>query len=314
MFYVIAGDQSRELKEKELIDKIVKENIGINQKIFDGQLGEHEAFLQQASTNSLFGGRELLVLKRGEGVKKVEEVIKALSAIDLTNKEIIMSIETDEKGLSKKIIGLVESFGEIFTILQDKKGDKGLIEYIKSELNVDNKIAINLVEMIGNNVLKLKNEIEKLKNYFYKQEFNLEKAKKLISINEEYNLFEQVDKLLKGEKKSVIDFLNKEKKGQIFLFWLGQELKELLKLSILVNEGKLVFSNNYNQFKVKFDENSDYFKGKHPYRVFKTMENLKKFSEEKLKSLIGDLLDTEYKIKSGFGEEEILINILILKV
>ena len=106
MFYVIAGDQSRELKEKELIEKIVKENIGINQKIFDGQLGEHEAFLQQASTNSLFGGRELLVLKRGEGVKKVEEVIKALSAIDLTNKEIIMSIETDEKGLSKKIIGI----------------------------------------------------------------------------------------------------------------------------------------------------------------------------------------------------------------
>ena len=64
--------------------------------------------------------------------------------------------------------------------MQDKKGDKGLIEYIKSELNVDNKIAINLVEMIGNNVLKLKNEIEKLKNYFYKQEFNLEKAKKQI--------------------------------------------------------------------------------------------------------------------------------------
>ena len=50
------------------------------------------------------------------------------------------------------------------------------------------------------------------------------------------------------------------------------------------------------------------------YKEMNITQNLKNFSEEKLKSLIGDLLDTEYKIKSGFGEEEILINILILKV
>ena len=54
-------------------------------------------------------------------------------------------------------------------------------------------------------------------------------------------------------------------------------MKELLKLSLLISEGKLINTSNYNQFKVKFDENSVYFIGKHPYRVFKTMENLKNF-------------------------------------
>ena len=138
--------------------------------------------------------------------------------------------------------------------------------------------------------------------------------KKIISVKVEYNLFDQVDKLLKGNKKSVIEYLKKEKNGQLLLFWLGQELKELLKLSLLINEGKLINTNNYNQFKVKFDENSEYFIGKHPYRVFKTMENLKYFDLPKLKFLLSELLDTEFKIKSGFGEEEMLIDILIFKV
>jgi DNA polymerase III delta subunit len=44
------------------------------------------------------------------------------------------------------------------------------------------------------------------------------------------------------------------------------------------------------------------------------MENLKYFDLPKLKFLLSELLDTEFKIKSGFGEEEMLIDILIFKV
>ncbi len=314
MLYVIAGDQSRELRVDKLIKEIKEKNPSLQEKYFDALLGEDQLFLQQASTNSIFGGQELLILKRAESIKKVEDLFKAIKNLDLSSKELVISIETDEKGLNKKTIELIKAIGELIETVEVKKNGKELIEYIKVELQVDNKIALELLDMIGDNIIKLKNELEKLKNFFYKREFNINEAKKIISIKVEYNLFEQVDKLLKGDKKSVVEYLKKEKNGQLFLFWLGQELKELLKLSLLVNEGKLVNTSNYNQFKVKFDENNAYFIGKHPYRVFKTMENLKNFDVKKLKFLLAELLDTEFKIKSGFGEEEMLINILIFKL
>lgn len=314
MLKVVIGDQSREMKVEALIKEIKEKNLGIEEKIFDALQGEDELFLSQSSTNSIFGGKELLFLKRAENVKKLEELFKALKNFDLSNKEIVVSIECDEKGLSKKVTELIKSYGEIYETLEAKKNPKEMIEYIITELKVDNKTALDLFEMIGNNVNKLKNEIEKLKNYFVHKEFSLSEARKLISVNVEYNLFEQVDKLLKGNKKDVLDYLKTEKNSQLFLFWLGQELKELLKLSLLVKEGKLVKTNNYNVFKTKFDENTRYFVGKHPYRVFKTMENLNNFNDEKLKLLLKELLETEYKIKSGYGEEAILIDLLVLKI
>lgn len=314
MLYVIAGDQSRELKVNKIIKEIKEKNPSLQEKYFDALLGEDQLFLQQASTNSIFGGQELLILKRAESIKKAEDLLKAIKNLDLSSKELVISIETDEKGLNKKTIELIKTTGELYETIEVKKNGKELVEYIKSEMQVDNKTALELLEMIGDNIIKLKNEMEKLKNFFYKKEFNINEAKKIISVKVEYNLFDQVDKLLKGNKKSVIEYLKKEKNGQLLLFWLGQELKELLKLSLLINEGKLINTNNYNQFKVKFDENSEYFIGKHPYRVFKTMENLKYFDLPKLKFLLSELLDTEFKIKSGFGEEEMLIDILIFKV
>ncbi len=314
MLRVVIGDQSREMKVEALIKEIKEKNLGIEEKIFDALQGEDELFLSQSSTNSIFGGKELLFLKRAENVKKLEELFKALKNFDLSNKEIVISIECDEKGLSKKVTELIKSYGEIYETLEAKKNPKEMIEYIITELKVDNKTALNLFEMIGNNVNKLKNEIEKLKNYFIDKEFSISEARKLISVNVEYNLFEQVDKLLKGNKKDVLDYLKTEKNSQLFLFWLGQELKELLKLSLLVKEGKLVKTNNYNVFKNKFDENTRYFVGKHPYRVFKTMENLNNFDDRKLKALLKELLETEYRIKSGYGEEAILIDLLVLKI
>lgn len=314
MLNVVAGDQSRELKVDNLIKEIKEKNIGIEEKYFDALLGEEELFLQQASTNSIFGGKELLVLKRGENLKKPEEFFKAIKNFDLNTKELVVSIETDEKGLNKKTLEMVKSYGTLHEVIQVKKNGKELVEYIKTELNVNDKTALELLEMIGDNILKLKNELEKLNNYFYKKEFSLEEAKKLISVKVEYNLFEQVDKLLKGDKRGVLEYLKKEKNGQLFLFWLAQELKELLKLSLLVKEGKLIYTNNYNSFKVKFDENNRYFVGKHPYRVFKTMENLKNLNIEKLRFLLEELLQTEFRIKSGYGEEAVLIDLLIFKI
>lgn len=314
MLNVIVGDQSRELKVDSLIKEIKEKNIGIEERFFDALLGEDELYIAQASTNSIFGGKELLVLKRGENIKKLEEFFKAIKNFDLENKELVVSIEADEKGLNKKVVEMIKSYGTLHEVLAVKKNAKELVEYIKEELKVDNKVASELLDMIGDNIIKLKNELEKLNNYFYKKDFNLTEAKKLISVKVEYNLFEQVDKLLKGDKKSVLEYLKTEKNGQLFLFWLAQELKELLKLSLLIGEGKLVNTNNYNVFKAKFDENNRYFVGKHPYRVFKTMENLKHFSTYKLKFLLKELLETEFKIKSGYGEEAVLIDLLVFKI
>ena len=71
MIYFIYGDSEREQEAEKIIEKIKKDNSGINEKQFDFSQKEAETFLESVRQTSMFVSKELIVGKRAEQLKNI---------------------------------------------------------------------------------------------------------------------------------------------------------------------------------------------------------------------------------------------------
>lgn len=317
MLYIIVGDKTKEIQYDSILSKVRQQNPGIQERFFDANQNETSLFMEALQTNSMFGGRQLLVLKRAEEADNLTSFLETIKLFNLDSKEIIIDIEKKGNIFGKKAQGIAEEIGKLI-IVKSKNEDETVTEFIKRELNIDGRQAFLLKEMIGTDIQKVKNEINKIKNYLDGSEFNIDKVKNIVSIKEEYNIFEVVDKTLKGNKKEGLKYIGNDGNTHLFLYNLAQEIKNILKLKLLVKQGKINLTNNFNNFNSDFNIYKKYFKKgstyMHPYGVFKKMDKLNIFDIDKLKKLLQLCHETEYKIKNGYGDDKTLIELLILKL
>ena len=110
MIYFIGGKKQREFKYFELLEKIRKENIGISESFFDVDLKENEKFLEKININSIFSSQELVVLKRAEKLKNIEEILKYIANLEIVNKEIIIDYDKEDGKFGVKLKKLLDEF------------------------------------------------------------------------------------------------------------------------------------------------------------------------------------------------------------
>ena len=103
MIYFIGGKKQREFKYFEILEKIRKENIGIGESFFDVDLKENEKFLEKININSIFSSQELVVLKRAEKLKNIEEILKYIANLEIVNKEIIIDYDKEDGKFGGKV-------------------------------------------------------------------------------------------------------------------------------------------------------------------------------------------------------------------
>jgi len=312
MIYFLIGGLTRKIEYDKLEKKIKGENPGIEKKVFDIVQKEEEEFLLNVEINSMFEGKKFLILRRAEKRKRIEGLFKILSKYNLQNKEIIIEFDNSEKDFSKSAMKIAKELGKIIEIKKDK-GNNVIIEYIKQELEINTKQAHNLMEMIGTNIGKINNEIEKIKIFLDGKEFDVEKIKKIITIQQEYSIFELLEELLNGSKKDLINYLKREKAYMLFIYTFLNKLKMNFKLKLLENEGKIGTVYNYNTYiRTVYPKIKEYFTV-HPYALFKQLQNMDNKSIEFYENKIDELLKVELKIKSGLMDDETAIELFIMK-
>ena len=177
MIYFIGGTSNREFKYFYIIEKIRKENPNIQEYFYDSDIKEEEKFLEKVSFNSIFGSRELIVLKRAEKIKDIERLIDYICGLSIDNKEIVIDYFKEDGKLGVKLtkkIDELKKVGAIESFLYLKKEDTSIRKYIEEELKVTSKEANLILEMVGKNPFKIKNEVEKIKIYLNDDTFNLE--------------------------------------------------------------------------------------------------------------------------------------------
>lgn len=325
MIYFLHGDTAPlQLKYEEILDKIKSNNPSIPEKVFDASLDEVTLFFDSVSTNSIFSPKELIILKRAESFKNLEGIAKSLKLYNLTQKEIIIVYEEflNDFGKIKNPIPkkTLDSFKDIAEIICFRKENekKAIVFYLQEELSISEYEAEKFIELVGDDFFKVKNEVEKVKNFLDGETFNIDKIKPILSIAEEFNLKNLIENfILSRNAKELLYFLQKEKLYTNFLYTISDELIFYLKLLSLSQGGVIDKNISYKRFNEGVFENiKEYFitdRGyPHPYTLFLKLKNIDLFDLDFLKEKLKEIMYLEYNIKSGNLDMDIGVETFIL--
>ena len=142
MIYFIGGKKQREFKYFEILEKIRKENVGISESFFDVDLKENEQFLEKININSIFLSQELVVLKRAEKLKNIEEILKYIANLEIVNKEIIIDYDKEDGKFGaklKKLLDELEKNRKMKVFLFQKETEEEIRAYIVNELGINGR-------------------------------------------------------------------------------------------------------------------------------------------------------------------------------
>ena len=320
MIYFIGGKKQREFKYFELLEKIRKENVGISESFFDVDLKENEKFLEKININSIFSSQELVVLKRSEKLKNIEEILKYIANLEIVNKEIIIDYDKEDGKFGaklKKLLDELEKNRKMKVFLFQKETEEEIRAYIVNELGINGRDLALLLEMIGNNPFKVRNEVEKIKVFLNGEKFDIEKIKNVVSVEKEYRIYEMTRNILLNKPADVMGYLEQKKEYMGILYSLYSELETIYKISSLKKRGRK-FSRNYNAFKMEFEEIKEVFKSNNripnSYVIFKKLELEQNYTNLNLKKLVFRCWEIERDIKMGKIEMETGVNVLIMEI
>ena len=320
MIYFIGGKKQREFKYFEILEKIRKENVGISESFFDVDLKENEQFLEKININSIFSSRELVVLKRAEKLKNIEEILKYIANLEIVNKEIIIDYDKEDGKFGaklKKLLDELEKNRKMKVFLFQKETEEEIRAYIVNELGINGRDLALLLEMIGNNPFKVRNEVEKIKVFLNGEKFDIEKIKNVVSVEKEYQIYEMTRNILLNNPADVMRYLEQKKEYMGILYSLYSELETMYKISSLKKRGRK-FSRNYNAFKMEFEEIKEVFKSNNripnSYVIFKKLELEQNYTNLNLKKLVFRCWEIEREIKTGKIEMETGVEILIMEI
>lgn len=320
MIYFIGGKKQREFKYFEILEKIRKENVGISESFFDVDLKENEQFLEKININSIFLSQELVVLKRAEKLKNIEEILKYIANLEIVNKEIIIDYDKEDGKFGaklKKLLDELEKNRKMKVFLFQKETEEEIRAYIVNELGINGRDLALLLEMIGNNPFKVRNEVEKIKVFLNGEKFDIEKIKNVVSVEKEYRIYEMTRNILLNNPADVMRYLEQKKEYMGILYSLYSELETMYKISSLKKRGRK-FSRNYNAFKMEFEEIKEVFKSNNripnSYVIFKKLELEQNYTNLNLKKLVFRCWEIERDIKMGKIEMETGVNMLIMEI
>ena len=320
MIYFIGGKKQREFKYFEILEKIRKENVGISESFFDVDLKENEQFLEKININSIFSSQELVVLKRAEKLKNIEEILKYIANLEIVNKEIIIDYDKEDGKFGaklKKLLDELEKNRKMKVFLFQKETEEEIRAYIVNELGINGRDLALLLEMIGNNPFKVRNEVEKIKIFLNGEKFDIKKIKNVVSVEKEYRIYEMTRNILLNKPADVMGYLEQKKEYMGILYSLYSELETMYKISSLKKRGRK-FSRNYNAFKMEFEEIKEVFKSNNripnSYVIFKKLELEQNYTNLNLKKLVFRCWEIEREIKTGKIEMETGVEILIMEI
>ena len=320
MIYFIGGKKQREFKYFEILEKIRKENVGISESFFDVDLKENEKFLEKININSIFSSQELVVLKRAGKLKNIEEILKYIANLEIVNKEIVINYDKEDGKFGAKLKRLLDELGKnkkMKVFLFQKETEEEIRAYVIDELEINGRDLALLLEMIGNNPFKVRNEVEKIKVFLNGEKFDIEKIKNVVSVEKEYRIYEMTRNILLNNPADVMRYLEQKKEYMGILYSLYSELETMYKISSLKKRGRK-FSKNYNTFKMEFEEIKEIFKSNNripnSYVIFKKLELEQNYTNLNLRKLVFRCWEIEREIKTGKIEMETGVEMLIMEI
>ncbi len=299
--------QEEYLMEKE-IKRLKNELLDVSfmsmsYKIFDNP--PFNTFMECIQSTPLMFGNTLTVINMDKYFignrlsfddKQIECINSALSTInESVNIIFVCKTARDENkkpDSRKKLYKTISKYAQVREFSQFKTYQKELNAQIvkmakEKELSIDTNAVTMLIEQLGANLTLLDSELEKLKIAVHpKNAVNSDSVRKYCSSSED--VFVLADLIIQGNKNEVLKQYNllTEKRHPLEVFSVLQ-----------TNFQRFIYIKNYEK---KMSAKDIAMKLKlHEFIIMKTQEKLRKTSLDKLIKIRENLINAEYKMKSG---------------
>ncbi len=314
--------QEEYLMEKE-IKKLKNELLdasfmSMSYKIFDNP--DFNTLMDCVQSSPLMFGNTLTIIniekylignKMSLDDKQIDSVNYALSNLsDNVNIIFVCKISRDESkkpDSRKKLYKTLSKYSQVREFAQYRSYDKQLQSEIlkmakEKDLTISSDNVSFLIEQLGVNLTLIDSELEKLKIAIYpNKSINQDAIKKYCTSSED--VFILADLIIQGNKNEILkqyDLLT-EKRHPLEIFSVLQS-----------NFQRFVFVKNYEK-KMSTKDIASKLK-LHEFVVMKMQEKLRKISLDKLLKIRENLINAEYKLKTGqSASSEILLELTLLR-
>ncbi len=268
---------------QEFWDKLFQQSMFIKKKMF---------FLENLFANPKFKEKFL---------KKIEPIAKSQDIVVITEKKELPKNDKFLKNLKKH--GKIQHFqplrgAELKTWLKN--------EFQKQEVEVAPGVIDLLVELVGNDLWQLSNEIKKISLYKKKEKkIVVSDVEFLVRSKIETDIFKTVDALANKEKKKALQLIQKHlEKGDSPLYLLKMinfQFRNLLIACSFREDGKTL--SDLLQLRLS-----------HPYVAKKSWLASHAFTLNQLKKIYQRIFEADFEIKTGKIAPEIGLKMLIAQL
>jgi DNA polymerase III subunit delta len=304
MIILLYGKDTYRLKEKieKIISEYQKKNpSGLNIKF----LGEKETFkdiIDEDKQISMFDEKRLIIVKNvfsSESLKN--ELLKKYEKISSSDNIFVFYQEGEIKKKEKLFDLFSKDKVQEFAPLSSKKlftWIKG--EFVKNNTEIDDDAIYKLEEIGGEDLWRIKNEVDKLS--LYKKKITKKDVEDFVKKDVNINIFQTIEAIAdKNKEKAIFFFYDHLEKGDNPLYILSMITYQFRNLIIIRD----LIEKEYPYDVVKSKS------GLHPFVFRKAYQQANKFSFEELKEIYDRIFWADLKIKTGQIDPVLAIHLLL---
>lgn len=312
MLYLLYGTEEYLIKKE--VNKIIQKNKidEINISKYDLLQDNIKDVIEDATTMSLFSDNKLIICDNAFIFtrKKVksnfeQDTESLLNYMNNFNPStiIIFIVNSDNVDSVKKITKKIKKVGTV----KDYNKENNIVNIIKEMFDgysIDNKIINMLIDRVGEDLIKLSNEVDKLKMYKYEEKQILEEdVENLISKNVDADIFKLIEAVIKNDKKTSVEIYHE------MIKYNEEPIKIIITLANqvrLIYQTKELYSRGYTQYDIskKLDV--------HPYRIKLALQNGSMYSSDRLIKILSELSNLDLNIKNGRINKDIAFDVFLL--
>ena len=295
-------------ERNKIIDQEGFKNNPLN--IYDLEETSIENALEDLDTYSFLSEKKIIIIKGIETIKYDDfkkELEHLFKYIKNPNPNNLLIIETTKLNNTTKIAKELKKLCKITSINIDPK--KFVHQKLKA-ININEEAIKLLIEYSDSDLTKLENECNKLINYAYTQN----------SITKE-DIKELVVKKLGDSKDLTFSFTRslatKNKKDALKKYHelLAHNIEPLSIIGLLGSQLRIIYQVKLLEKKHLSDKEIANILGeKSDYRITKTRELTRYYTEQELSNLMINLANIDYKIKTSETNSNSLIELFILNI
>jgi DNA polymerase III subunit delta len=307
MTYLILGNSEI---VKEHINKIVKDNNINKESISSYDLETNNIFnvLEDINTLNIFSDKKLVIVYNIEFLVKkddknndlyVSELIKYLN----NQSDNILIISGKSLPNRKKLLVAFDSFS---TKIEVDNFD--INSYIKELLN-GYRISNNDIELLktycSNDLLRIKNELEKLKLYrLDDKQITRDDIEFLVKKDLDKTIFDLINSVEKGTKNRSFDIYKELKE---------QNEEDMKILSMLANNYRLIYQVKNLTYTKTDDEIKEILGIANPKRISVLRNKGYNYTNKDLEDILIFLAELDYKIKTGLIDKETAVYLFLAR-